>query len=401
MRDSMTVPRVLFVDDEPRILDGLRRSLRGKRRGWELTFAGGGAHARELLAHGSFDVVVSDMRMPGMDGAELLSYVSRNHPEVARVVLSGHIEPEAIIKVAVASHRFLSKPSDVDGLIGVVEQLLIRTSAGHQSAARRLAGAVPAIPVLPQNAHELNALQAPEADLSRAVRLASNDIGLTAKVLQLTNSRVFGPRPRNSSVESIVHAIGLPMIQSVAAAGQRLWPHDPWAPGSATLLETTWRHAVATASLVEQVASPANRPHAHAAALLQDVGRLVCLAVGDGDGTADLDLEAGTRDGVPFRDVGVELLHLWGVPMPVITAVAQRDTPQRPEASGLGVASALRAAHLLIQETDAGDPVAGTHPSELGVLLSHPQLQARPMDWRQAAEDASRHAELVACGSGG
>ena len=389
----MTKARALFVDDEPRILDGLRRSLRGKRGEWEMTFVSEGVEALKLLAESPYDVVVSDMRMPGMDGAELLTNVSQRHPEVARVVLSGHIEPEAAIQVAVAGHRFLTKPSDAESLIAVIEQLLIKTSSAHQSEARRIAGGVRAIPTLPEHTDGIVGLLAPEANLSYAVQTAMHDVGLTAKLLQLSNSRFFGSRPRNSSVESIVNAMGVPMVQAVAGAGHVLRPTAAWDPAIEQHLRAAWRHAVATACLVDFVASPANRPHAQAAALLQDVGRLVCLAAVGDTGSA-VDLGAETRDGVPFRDVGVELLHLWGLPPPIVTAVAQRDMAQSPGLSGLGVAAAVRTAHLLIQETESASPAAGTHAEELAQLLSHPQLRAQDVDWRRAADEASRQAGL-------
>ena len=388
----MIKARALFVDDEQRILDGLRRSLRGKRAEWEMAFVSHGAEALELLGQDPYDVVVSDMRMPGMDGAELLTRVSRRYPEVARVVLSGHIEPDAAIQVAVAGHRFLTKPSDAESLIAVIEQLLIRTSGAHRNEARRIAGAVRAIPTLPEHTAGIVNLLAPEASLSYAVQTAMHDVGLTAKLLQLSNSRFFGSRPRNSSVESIVNAMGVPMVQAVAGAGHVLRPTSSWSPAIEQQLRTAWRHAVASACLVDCVASPANRPHAQAAALLQDVGRLVCLAaVGDEPGSG-VDLDQDTRDGVPFRDVGVELLHLWGLPTPIIIAVAQRDAEQSPELAGLGVSGAVRTAHLLIQGTESACPTIGRHEEELARLLAHPQLRAQGVDWQRAAEEASRQA---------
>jgi CheY-like chemotaxis protein len=388
----MSKPSILFVDDEKCILDGLRRSLRGKRGEWEMAFAAGGGEALDVLAQSPCDVIVSDMRMPGMDGAELLTRVSERHPQVGRVVLSGYIEPGATIQVAVAGHRFLTKPSMAENVVAVIEELLVRTSHGHDSAARRIAGGVRAIPALPQHTKRIVALLAPDVDLSLAARTAMHDVGLTAKLLQLSNSRFFGSRPRNSSVESIVHSMGVPMVQAVARAGYALQPSTAWDPAIERHLEAVWRHAVATACLVELVASPANRPHAQAAALLQDVGRLVCLAAVADAGSAGVDLTAQTRDGVPFRDVGVELLHLWGLHPPIVAAVAQRDTPQAPDPSGLGVAASVRTAHLLIQRTESACPGAGTGDEELAHLLSHPQLRAHAVDWHGAADEASRHA---------
>ncbi|MFI7600089.1 response regulator [Actinoplanes sp. NPDC049681] len=394
----MSTARVLFVDDEPRILDGLRRSLRGRRGEWDMEFAVGGAQALEVLAAAPYDVVVSDMRMPGMDGAQLLTEISKTWPGTARVVLSGHIEEEAIVQVAMAGHRFLTKPSDPESLTGVIEQLLLRTSGSHPGPARRIAGAIRSVPVLPGHADGIAALLSPGATVEAAVCAATHDIGLAAKLLQLSNSRFFGARPRNYSLEAIVHAMGVPMIQAVAEAGDRSWSPPGWYPDTAPVLEATWCHARATARLVERVASPANRPQAQAAALLQDVGLVICLAHTDGEAAATVDLEAGTRDGVPFRDAAVELLHLWGVQPPIIAAVAHRDTPHRPDPTGLGVAGAVRTAHLLVAQVEHG---SGPDDQELALLLAHPQLQAQGVDWRQAAEEAVRQAEPSACGAAG
>jgi hypothetical protein len=91
--------------------------------------------------------------------------------------------------------------------------------------------------------------------------------------------------------------------------------------------------------------------------------------------------------------VGVEMLHLWGLPAPVINAVAERDQPHQPTPSGLGISGAVRAAHLLIQLTESRDPSDGTHDDELAAMLTHPQLSIHSTDWRTAAEAASLRAE--------
>ncbi|SDZ17080.1 Response regulator receiver domain-containing protein [Micromonospora pattaloongensis] len=400
----MTRARVLFVDDEPRILDGLRRSLRGKRGEWEMSFVTSGADALELLAAAPHDVVVSDMRMPGMDGAELLTHVSDRHPEVARVVLSGHTEPEAAIKVAIAAHRFLTKPSDAESVIGVVEQLTVRTSATHPAEARRIAGGVRCLPMVPAYSDRMMALlRRPDIELTDVVRPLAHDIGFTAKLLQLSASAFFGARPRiAASVNSVVNALGLPMVQALAEASQARWSPVAWQPAIAAELAVSWRHAAATAILADAMASPANRPYAQAAALLQDVGRFVCLAGAAGDACpGGADAAAQRCYGVPYREIAVELLHLWGLPTPILTAVAQRDLDHRPPCSGLGVAAAVRAAHLLLQQTESRDPSDGTHDDELALLLTHPQLTAQAVDWRAAAERASAEAGRHLAGDGG
>ncbi|MDJ0855264.1 MAG: response regulator, partial [Desulfobacterales bacterium] len=84
--------RLLFVDDEPMVLKGLQRSLRSMRQEWEMTFAAGGREALDAMQAQPFDVVISDMRMPEMDGAQLLEVVKRDYPQVVRIILSGQLD---------------------------------------------------------------------------------------------------------------------------------------------------------------------------------------------------------------------------------------------------------------------------------------------------------------------
>ena len=101
--------RILFVDDEPRVLEALQRMLRPQRKRWEMLFAGGGEEALAILGSAPFDVIVTDMRMPGMDGARLLQHVKERFPSVIRVVLSGHVEMEAALRAAPVAHQFLAE----------------------------------------------------------------------------------------------------------------------------------------------------------------------------------------------------------------------------------------------------------------------------------------------------
>src|SRR5919204_1757148 len=114
--------RVLFVDDEPRVLDALRRLLRQRRDEWEMGFVTSGAEALERLSAEPVDIVISDMRMPGMDGAELLTRVRSEHPSVVRMVLSGHSEQEASMRVLQVAHQYLSKPCDSRMLTDAIQR---------------------------------------------------------------------------------------------------------------------------------------------------------------------------------------------------------------------------------------------------------------------------------------
>ena len=90
---------LLFVDDETRVLQGLQRQLRNMRDEWDMNFLDGGRKALEFMATRRVDVLVSDMMMPEMDGAELLTEVSKRHPNTVRIILSGHAEREAVLRL--------------------------------------------------------------------------------------------------------------------------------------------------------------------------------------------------------------------------------------------------------------------------------------------------------------
>src|SRR5688572_14072972 len=96
--------RILFVDDEQMILTGLRHGMRKQVGRWDMVFAATGAAALAELAAADFDVIVSDMRMPQMDGVMLLETVRQRHPLTARIILTGYAEPDALSSVFVVAH---------------------------------------------------------------------------------------------------------------------------------------------------------------------------------------------------------------------------------------------------------------------------------------------------------
>ncbi len=109
--------RVLFVDDEENILRALRRLFR--KEPWTIAFARSGSEALERFdREGPYDVVVTDQRMPGMTGVQLLTELKRRHPECIRIVLSGYTDVQTILDAVNqgAVYKFLTKPWE-DGVL--------------------------------------------------------------------------------------------------------------------------------------------------------------------------------------------------------------------------------------------------------------------------------------------
>ena len=113
---------LLFVDDEPKVLQGLQRQLRPMRHEWDMNFAENASQALEFMSARPVDIVVSDMMMPGMDGSELLKAIIQLRPQTVRIILSGHSDREAVLRLVGPAHQYISKPCDADELRRAIER---------------------------------------------------------------------------------------------------------------------------------------------------------------------------------------------------------------------------------------------------------------------------------------
>ena len=129
--DPSTV-KILCVDDEPNVLSALRRMF--SLEGCEISTADSGAAALEQLAGQNFDVIISDMQMPEMNGAQLLQQVRQQWPDTMRLLLTG----TADLANAVAAinqgeiYRYISKPWNDDELLGVVKSAVELASLAQE-----------------------------------------------------------------------------------------------------------------------------------------------------------------------------------------------------------------------------------------------------------------------------
>src|SRR3974390_1027336 len=198
---------LLFVDDEAMVLNGLRRSLHGMRQSWEMKFVDNGPAALEILAKEPFDAVISDMRMPVMDGAELLDQVKERYPDVVRLILSGQSSREAVYRSISPAHQFLSKPCDPQELVGRLSQAFAMRDLLANQALKTVISRLRAIPSLPTLYDELTAaLRSGNPSLAQIAKIISRDVGMAAKILQLANSAFVGASGR---VRSLVQALSL------------------------------------------------------------------------------------------------------------------------------------------------------------------------------------------------
>jgi DNA-binding NarL/FixJ family response regulator len=189
----MSQARILFVDDEQSVLEGLRDLLRKERRRWDMVFVTGGEQALEELRRAPFDVVVSDMRMPEMDGAELLTRVREDYPRAARLVLSGQADRESVLRAMPVTQQFLAKPCDQAVLRATLARTCDLQSVLASDAIRAVVGSLERLPSVPRTYFELTEVAArSDTDAADIAAVVQRDTAMTAKVLQLANSAYFG-----------------------------------------------------------------------------------------------------------------------------------------------------------------------------------------------------------------
>ncbi|HET9620225.1 MAG TPA: HDOD domain-containing protein [Kofleriaceae bacterium] len=365
--------RILFVDDEPAILAGLQNLLYRDRKRWDMVFALGGQLALDEVRKLPFDIVVSDMRMPGIDGAMLLNLIKDECPATVRIMLSGHADREAIVRALPALHQLLSKPCDAQTLRGAIERSLDANNLERDLAIRQLVGGVDKLPTPPEISSELAKLmQAPTTSVADVAKVVTRDPALSAKLLQLINSAYFGTGQQTISIQQAVALLGIDRLRYIALTASVFSSPDDAAPEAAPeagddaarraiTLSDLQRSSMQAALLARSFAEPAMRDEVFAATLLHDVGTIVLamqrraefLAYGDAVRRGEDRIALEHRlFGMSHADVGARLLAIWGLPSVLVDVVQYHHDPGSAPEARRQIASIVHVADALTQPTD-------------------------------------------------
>ena len=387
-----TNPRILFVDDEPAMLAGLRRMLRGYRDRWEMYFASSGEEALSILKDSPCEVVVSDFRMPGMHGGNLLQVVRDQYPGCARLILSGHTDEGDLLKVLLLAHQFVHKPCKEEDIVTAIERVLsLRSTLSNADVRREVAG-IESLPSPPSALRDLMAvLESEDATPKSVAESLARDPASTAKILQLVNSCSSGLSHRVSDMTQAVALLGLRNVRALVLVHDLVRDFSPPMAGKANWVDELTRHSVETSRLARILSNGAPwAEDAFAAGLLLDVGQLV-LASSRPDAFrpnyeawlkregALADIEARTF-GVDHAAAGAYLLGLWGLPFSVIEAVAAHARPELSD--GPGVVPTVVMAHRIVEAElgpvcSAWDDVPQVDEEQL-----EPDMRERVDRWR-------------------
>jgi HD-like signal output (HDOD) protein/CheY-like chemotaxis protein len=402
----MTLPRILFVDDEQQVLDSLRLRLRPLREEWDMTFVLGGEAALVLLETQHFDVVVTDMRMPGVDGVQLLTKVAQTWPETVRMVLSGYSEQASVLRTVRLAHQYLSKPCPQEELVEAIGKALGLRCVIASPSLKRLICSLDALPSMPPLYRQLmGELHNDNSSLRRIGDIVSQDTGMSSSILRLVNSSFFGLPTHISSVHHAVKLLGMETIR-VLVLSIELFSSAACPALPAPLCESLGAHSLRTACFCRAMAEAEHadidtRDDCFIAGLLHDLGKLV-LSSALGQQYAAVLLEAQRQNrpaheaerkafGATHAEAGAYLLSLWGFKDSITEAVCLHHDPERLArdifSPLVAVAVANHFDHQLPQTELSSDGGSDAQTS-----LTREDYAARLLEWRRHNEIA-RHKE--------
>jgi HD-like signal output (HDOD) protein len=386
--------QIVFVDDDPHVLAGLRRMLASQRQEWDMRFANSASEALQMLDERPADVVVTDMRMPRMDGAALLEQVREKMPRAARIVLSGHADENAALRSIGVAQQFLAKPCDAEVIKSTIRRTCALREALDDAALLELVGALGELPTLPESYRQLSAeLAEPEPDIRKVSEIISRDVAMTAKMLQLVNSAFFGLPRRTVKVHDAVVALGLRTLRALVLHTASF---SAIADGADTeAVRNIAEHSVLAGNVAARLlrgegCSQHQADEALHAGLLQDIGEVVIAVrlpdkhrevqrLGRDEGLSAIDAELRVV-GASHAAIGGYLLGAWGMSDNIVSAVLFHHTPVLADVRGFNTVLALHVAHHLLAEI-------GGAPAHRGVfdlaLLKRLGLEERLDDWRE------------------
>ncbi|MCF7765328.1 MAG: HDOD domain-containing protein [Verrucomicrobia bacterium] len=393
---------ILFVGKDPLIVRPPAGPISSTWENWQTHFAANAAEALERMASEQFDVTVSDLQLPGSDGIEFLKIVRERHPFTARIIYSSEAQLRLMPNAAEVADRCLIYPCSVEILIATISDVVANGPRLSTVDILERISKMEQIPSLPKLYRELmTQLQSLDAHVDDVSRTISEDIGMTTQILKLVNSAYFGLPQATSNVRDVIGFLGTETIKYLVLA---IGIFRQFEPGRLCgfPLEELWTHSTRTALAAKLIAKSerAGRitiEHATTAGLLHDVGQIV-LAVNYPEECREIRRRAQAKHverrieeraafGFDHAEVGGCILGLWGLPAPLVEAVAFHHAPNESETGGFTPLTAVHAANVLVQ--NAGASHTGSALPEIDhAYLKRIDRASAFEKWREALGDA-------------
>ena len=362
---------ILFVDDEINIIQGLKRMLYPFRKEWIMSFCNSGEEALQLLASNKFDVVVSDMRMPKIDGLSLFTKIKELYPNVVRIILSGYSEKESILNLPNVAHQFLSKPCDAVTLKESIERISRLRSFVNNEKILKLISGISNIPTLPDIYVKLQKeINSSTASVKGIGEIISKDVAMTTKILQLVNSAFFGVSQKITDPVYAVSFLGFETIKSLALY-VKIFSSLSFNDYNKFFAERVFQHSYRVGELAKKIIRSETYDKSvldttFLGGLIHDIGKLILLQTPDYTEKIHKQMTANNCTFIEAEyelyetshtEVGGYLLGLWGLPVSILEIAAFHHLPLKQDDVEASPMSEVHIANLLVNQ-EKFDPYA-------------------------------------------
>jgi HD-like signal output (HDOD) protein len=328
---------VLFVDDEPNVLMGLERMLCFSCPDIDFHFAESGKDALEYMASNNVDIIVSDMRMPNMNGATLLAIVQEKYPSAIRIMLTGQADDKSVLRTVGVVHQFLAKPSSPATLKEILERSCALQDLMANENLKGMISGLGKLPSLPTVFAKLqNKLKDPDCALHDIAEIIEQDLGMSVKILQLVNSAFFGFCKNIDSLARAINLLGLETVKALVL-GVGVFTQLNSAPDKLFSVQSLWTHSMNVAVFAKNIAlaetdDKALIDNAFIAGFIHDIGKLLLFSIIKQQYIKAVELAREEKIEIfkaeqqifnaDHADTGSYLIGLWGLPGSVVEAVA-------------------------------------------------------------------------------
>jgi HD-like signal output (HDOD) protein len=393
-------PAVLFVDDDANVLQGLRRMLRSQRDTWNMAFADSAAAALREMEQRSFDVIVTDMRMPEMDGAKLLGIVRKRSPATVRIILSGYAEEECVLRTVGPAHRYLTKPCDHEALIDTISGAIgLRTFLANERM-REFTSSLSTLPSPPEVMVELlQELRSKNATTNSIAEILGRDVAMTAETMKLVNSAFFALPSRVADLAQAVRLLGVDTIRAltlIAGIYSQFSGDERTAKTIRRLGERSLGIGVVAGTIAEmEHLDPQEIQEAVCAGVLSHVGVLVLIGnyprkFGKAMDMVENDLEpvfGAERSvfGASHAELGAYLLGLWGFIDTIVEGVAFHHEPSGYQGNRNRIIGIVHCAQAFAKRSGKQVSTTNIKASLDTTFLEATNQLSRVSEWERAA----------------
>ncbi len=391
--------RILFVDDENSVLEGIENRLRKYRKRWQMDFCNGGAEALEKMENCQFDAVVSDMRMPIMDGAELLARVRAKYGDTLRIVLTGQTAKEQVLRSLAVAHRVLNKPCDAILLEEAIAEASSMQTLVSNNSVRVLIDSIKELPALPRLHLQLTELiKSGDFQIHEAALIVEQEPVIASRILQLVNSSFYGLAREIVSIKDAVAYLGTDSLRGLILNLELFSTLASKKLAVGFSLPQAQKHSLLSAQFCKVICDGGEDSDlVYSAALLHDLGQLILAYVvpteygevlqrWENSDKALVDIEREIL-GFTHADVGAYLLSLWDLPFSLINIIGNHHCPSAVQDLGFGPMGKVHIASEITMEAMHKN----YSPRFDAQYLAERGLQSKLPEWRSLFEEMKAH----------